>query len=106
MGLFPELIYKMRDFATRLPVYFDSYEVTCTQLILDTSAVFSVKLFANNMPFCLLLQFVMSGEDYKGWKNDDEYVYEWIQQKIQEMQRLSSQGSAETAFANISQEAI
>jgi len=42
------------------------------------------------MQFCLLLQFVMSGDDYKGWKNDDEYVYQWIERKIQGMQLNSN----------------
>jgi hypothetical protein len=72
----------MRDFETQLPVYFNSYEVSCIKLVLDQSATFSVKLFPRDKNYCLLMQFNMEGDDYKGWKNDDEYVYEWIKMKL------------------------
>lgn len=72
----------MAQLESPVSILFDSYDVKCTSITLNTSATFSVKVLPKNKKYCLLLQFEMSEQDYKNWANDDQYVYDWVKTKL------------------------
>jgi hypothetical protein len=55
---------------------FDSMEITCINIILNTEATFKVLCYNNNN-FEKQYIFVMSGQAYQDWTTDN-YVTDWI----------------------------
>ena len=59
-----------------------NYSFEITQLIPSTSATFRVYLFDSNNMIVTIQTYSMFGEDYKEWGSDDDYLIQWIKNKI------------------------
>jgi hypothetical protein len=59
-----------------------SFKVELTNLIFSTSAKFRVMTYDENNYFVSAVEVVMEGEDYAMWSNDDEYVYQFVADKL------------------------
>jgi hypothetical protein len=55
---------------------FDSMEITCINIILNTQATFKVLCYNNNN-FEKQYIFIMSGQAYQDWTTDN-YVADWV----------------------------
>ena len=67
---------------------YNTMQITCTNIILNESATFSVLLFNNNNQLVLNKSFIMSGDDYQQWTTDD-YVYNWVNAQLQQIMSTS-----------------
>jgi len=59
-----------------------NYSFEITQLIPSTSATFRVYLYDSNNMIVTIQTYLMFGEDYEQWGSDDEYLIQWIKNKI------------------------
>jgi len=62
---------------------YSTYNVRVITINLGVSASFAVMIFDNNNKFVETQSYVMQGEDYTNWGNDDSYVYTWINQQLE-----------------------
>lgn len=60
------------------------YSFTITSIFVNvfSSATVNVRLFDDKNVSLASKSFVLSGEDYAQWNNDDQYLINWITQQI------------------------
>jgi hypothetical protein len=78
------IYYIMDAINPPLNVIYNNMSITCTNIILNTQATFSVILYNTNNNLVINKIFIMSGDDYVQWTTDD-YVYNWINKQIQDI---------------------
>jgi len=72
------------SFPISLVVNYNRMIIKCTDVKLNESAVFMVTIYDELEKFIVVKRFVMSGEDYNNWIND-EYAVNWVTQQLQNM---------------------
>jgi hypothetical protein len=58
-------------------------DIKCLEVILFTSARFTVIIYDASFNRLPNVTLVMSGEDYANWQGDDAYVTAWVTQQLQ-----------------------
>ena len=53
-----------------------------TELILNVLASFELKLYDDNDVLVKTVTLVVSGEDYKNWSNDDNFIFTLIERDL------------------------
>ena len=80
----------MKD-STRIPVSnftisehynISNFLIRITNVVLHTSATINVVFFEDYDRPVKSNTFILSGDDYKSWGNDDEYIVNWIKSKM------------------------
>jgi hypothetical protein len=58
------------------------FEVEVMNVILNTSAKLSVRLYDTNNKLVNVQIMDLSGEDYKNWGSNDDYIINYVAQKL------------------------
>jgi len=93
----PPIIYPQPD------LYFNNMTIQVMNISLGVSASFIVYLF-NNQTMVSTRNYTMEGEDYNNWGNDDQYVYNWILDKLRAETIILMNKSSITTEPNVSSE--
>jgi len=61
------------------------YNVSLYNFTLNTSVTISVNILDENNRVINSLNFMLEGEDYQNWGNDDAYIKTFVETKINEL---------------------
>lgn len=64
---------------------YETFTVSVLMISLGVSAQFAVSVFDENGTWVYGFNPVMEGVAYQLWGGDDNYVYEWVNQQIQDL---------------------
>jgi hypothetical protein len=64
---------------------YESYNVFQTTINLNTSAWFVIQIYDPSGNLATTKSLLMDGDAYKAWGGDDNYVYTWINQQLQQI---------------------
>jgi hypothetical protein len=62
-------------------ISYNSFRINSVSINLNQSAVIAISLYSDNT-LVMFKNFVMSGDDYLSWGNDDNYLTNWVVQQL------------------------
>ena len=70
-------------------IIYSLFQIVSINVILNSKAEIRVVMFSDDRSRCQERNFVMEGEDYALWTNQDDYVYLWVCNQIGVLPSLS-----------------
>jgi hypothetical protein len=70
------------DFKEVVTKTVSGFRVIINSIVLNKSADLLVELYDSSGNFLNVQLITMSGTDYKNWKDDDNYVYTYVAEKL------------------------
>lgn len=59
-----------------------SITIQVSSIIFNTSAILLVSLYDNNDKYVSTVNLDLTGEDYTNWGNDDDYLLQYVSNKL------------------------
>ena len=68
-----------------ISITYSFFTVALFSMVFNTSATFLVQLYDTNYKLVDSRKLNMIGSDYNNWQGNDDYVYEWVNQQLQQI---------------------